>query len=526
MSDLSNIINSTLEEFKQNINQVKNVIDTSSDEEKCKMIDQMTEEQIKALRQSYNVYNKTINSNKEGLTCLSVTNLKEEYLKRLLMTSMTGYVYRYLDEYSIEEKYLKNAPKKSDFMINVDHPDKKNKEFVNNKFNELYINLLNKHNIEKKLNNTINKEIIKEIKNKIEELSEFKVEYEIEFNKFQDELNSIKNKEKREEREKIIKRDITPFILDKFQSIEKEHLIKYLENNVDPNILIEFRTEANKQLEEFLKPSQTLDVVKFNDSVEKSIKKQSLEEQVIIKRFLDSIFEYNPDLHIKSSYEPNKKDPEREDISTVLKNYHIPPKDTFARFNRYYSINYDELRDITNKIYTYKPDLDLAINVFKSFNDSDEAKAYINKYRDEIMTEIFTIQNNHWTLLGPFKKNRERLEFYGQNQEVIKNILEQKEKDNKIEAELLKDRVKKMRIKNSKQYGSQDEFIEQYKKDFSSTNQYGNEGDDYIEVDESGNLVDEDGVPKDAVAMRTVTISKDKSRNDDIYIKEKKISSD
>ena len=46
----------------------------------------------------------------------SVINLREEYLKKLLMTALIGFVFQMNSEYSISEEELKSVPDKNDFM--------------------------------------------------------------------------------------------------------------------------------------------------------------------------------------------------------------------------------------------------------------------------------------------------------------------------------------------------------------------------------------------------------------------------
>lgn len=184
------------------------------------------------------------------------------------------------------------------------------------------------------------------------------------------------------------------------------------------------------------------------------------EDKSDIKKFLNSIFEFNPDYHSKKSsiktkkeeIDSNNKENEEGGATTFSnKNMESIPADVFYRIDNYMSVNYEKLRDIVDNVFCEKQDFDYIINIYDSFDTPESAQKFTKKYQDQFIHEIFTIKNNNWTFLGPFKENRNKIDFYNENTDQLKAILEQVESDQKLGKELMKKRVtneKRINIRN------------------------------------------------------------------------------
>ena len=66
------------------------------------------------------------------------------------------------------------------------------------------------------------------------------------------------------------------------------------------------------KLDDFEKTLQNPDIMKKD----LELNKLNMNKRVIIKEFLEDIFQYNPDLHVRSAYRPNPADDERNIINT------------------------------------------------------------------------------------------------------------------------------------------------------------------------------------------------------------------
>lgn len=253
---------------------------------------------------------------------------------------------------------------------------------------------------------------------------------------------------------------------------------------------------------DYLKGSTKLD--DFEKSSDDNVVKKKVEEnrelmkkRIIIKEFLEDAFQYNPDLHVRSGYRPNPDDPDRtiietpagqlavamlckndkdfknrwddylegkketpsSNMETEIKKYcyeMIPPEDIFHRFNTYYENNYQELIDIVNNLYVYKPSLDIAFNPYSWHATEDEADEFINKHKEEVITNIYKVHSGKWNIIAPYKSMVENTKFFNKNTMVLEEMAKQIERDSKMGRELMKKRIKINKKKNIDEQGPDD----------------------------------------------------------------------
>lgn len=229
--------------------------------------------------------------------------------------------------------------------------------------------------------------------------------------------------------------------------------------------------------------------------------KANQKRRLIIREFLDTIFQYNPDIHVRSAHTPNPSDPERKPLNLRRRKNNqkgptrrakqarnkfkpefvrkkddgrppdpkdvedftrrvIPPADTFARFARYRDSNYEELRDAVKDIFGLKPDLETALCIYKGdFSSEKKASEFIETHRDNMVVDIMAAKNSSWILLGPFKQNRDRINYYNENVRVLQQIIEQREADLKMGKQLTMKRISNKRKQNEKETGKRAEGI-------------------------------------------------------------------
>ena len=211
--------------------------------------------------------------------------------------------------------------------------------------------------------------------------------------------------------------------------------------------------------------------------------------RIFVKEFLDSMFEFNPDEHVRSAYHKNNADPERVPLDVKKKTgaeasstssasteqekqqreydravEHIPPADVFNKFKCYTDSHYDALRFAVNDIYCEKPDLDYVLIVYNEFATKDEYNNFVHKHEDDLMTEIRCATQNQWTFQAAFRENREREQFYSKNTRVLQEMLENAEKNQKLGKDLLAKRIKKKKQQNVEECGKDSEaFTKNYR---------------------------------------------------------------
>jgi hypothetical protein len=228
-----------------------------------------------------------------------------------------------------------------------------------------------------------------------------------------------------------------------------------------------------------------------------------MKDRIVVQKFLEHIFQFDPDEHVRSAHRPEPKDPERKPIKTpaaalakrhllkVDKKYRakvekqqsleklketvevtedptddipksdverhttemIPPADTFGRFTRYMEANYDKLREVTNDLYCEKPDLDRAICPHAWHESRDEADKYMNKHKDEMIAEVMVAHSGKWNFFAPFSKVRDSARYFNSQTVVLEEMLKQIENDSKLGQDLMKKRVAKKKKKNIEEAG-------------------------------------------------------------------------
>lgn len=215
-------------------------------------------------------------------------------------------------------------------------------------------------------------------------------------------------------------------------------------------------------------PEPVFNVVKFNTAQEEAIRQQAEQERSVIGKFLGRLFKYDPDVHVQEAKQPINDDPERVDPETLRGTHavydNVPPNDTHSRFNAYYEINYEKMREATKNIYNLKPDLEHAMIVYDVLDSAEEADAFIAKYGSTAKCDIVSFNLNKWTLMGPFAENRERVNYYDKHSNIIKAMLEQQESDNALAEDLMKNRVKSTKVKAEKVFGKDSPGFEEYRK--------------------------------------------------------------
>jgi len=136
----------------------------------------------------------------------------------------------------------------------------------------------------------------------------------------------------------------------------------------------------------------------------------------------------------------------------------VPPQDTFHRLHWYMDANMEALRAATNTIYNDKADLDFVLLVIDTKKGKEaELKEWAEKFRDEnqdkIVSDIRSVPMHKWVPLGSFQENRDRVDFYNNQTEVLRRIMDRHERDQKLGAKLMANRVHKKKAANIREAG-------------------------------------------------------------------------
>ena len=146
---------------------------------------------------------------------------------------------------------------------------------------------------------------------------------------------------------------------------------------------------------------------------------------------------------------------------------HIPPQDTFHRWEFYNDVNYEELRLATEAIYPEKPLLEMALIVY-DYNEGTESEVkasydeYCNTHQNNVVSDIKSMTLGNWTYLASFKKNREKINYYNQKTEILKRIMDRNAQDKILGQDLMKKRVHNLKAKNIQEAGPNDPGLDNY----------------------------------------------------------------
>lgn len=444
------------------------------------IINNLSAEECVELRKHCNPMNNIISSDKIYAN-LGVTNLRDTYLKRLHVTALIGFLYRMLDEFE---------------------PD-----------TELKIESTRFDRLSKKTTDA-------------------------------DELDLIKTEHAN--RVKVIKNTSKKFIkefLDKNLSYNPDTHVRgsHSSNNGDPEHL----TKLNQ-----LKHQYTSAVK--NEIIENDIKNNTRESFHLVKNMLLSIYQLATDSlnQIKSSLKVQsdselssddkhliliKKYKELNLIVEQMKDMVLPmtsfdtlnslkinpPVDLFHHFDRYYNNHYEQLRDIVNVMYNEKPDLEFAVTLYSTHSSLTAAQTYIEQHKNEFISEVFTIENSATCLLGPFKENRERINYYNKNTDILRKMTEQLELDHKLGKDLMEKRVKVQKKKNIEEAGPDAPGLAEYSKSMNQLRDYGVKQiltrEDQLEIErlkkQTANIQEDYEVPDDAIQMDIFYSQQDEEGN-------------
>lgn len=137
----------------------------------------------------------------------------------------------------------------------------------------------------------------------------------------------------------------------------------------------------------------------------------------------------------------------------------LPPVEVFHNYDRYIKNHYKELREVVEQLYCDKPDIEFSINYYDTFKTEEEAKFFCKKYEKELKYDIITLSNQGIYLLGPFKENQDKVDFYNKNMDILKQMEEQRTSDARIGKELMNKKIVRDKTENIKHNGVDDKEI-------------------------------------------------------------------
>lgn len=399
----------------------------------------MSKDEIVDVQKKINLYGVVIPA-ETAYANFSIINWRDSYLRKLHTTALVGYLHRTCMEYVKTEH--------SEVVVPEELYNAVAKESANGRsFSELDF----------KAKDAINNEYRKAVKVQLEDFLRHNFDYnpDIHVRKcYKDNLGDPERVGKfAEMKEKMASPSVKPRS-GKFEEL-REKLAKSLSS------------EDLSTLDELIEENQSLAANVFT---------QSRNASKVIKDVNRSLVEYkngtmdNDDIRsILVNCENSLREVSNEMYPYVLNRVEgayewFPPADVFHHFDRYLSNHFELFREAVQILYNEKPDIEFAVQFYdQSFGSEEDAIKARQKIQDRVTASVITITNEGWYLLGPFKRNRERMDFYNKETEILKRMAEQQEDDSKLGADLMKKRVRRQKEKNIIEAGPDDPGLEKYK---------------------------------------------------------------
>lgn len=107
-------------------------------------------------------------------------------------------------------------------------------------------------------------------------------------------------------------------------------------------------------------------------------------------------------------------------------------------FDRFFKSRYDELMEEADKQFVEKRDLEYAILPMKVCTSEHEYRNFVDRYKEEFDNcgDINVVKFGMYTIISPIKQNQERLSFYEQQPNILKDLIEHNMKYTKMANDL------------------------------------------------------------------------------------------
>lgn len=439
-------------------------------------------------------------SDKKTIAVCSYTNLREDYIKRFTMTSLISFMFQMLHEYEIPKKQRvwKPVSPESKEIFNI----KQLKESITS-----VLDIINNiENIQKEESKILSEDIFADKTNELYNVKQKKIGliYTVtmllrdigfiadeklhitaeEANKYPEVKEIIKNKKHSKYLEQEFPEQEFP------ENMGKEIINMYLKYwlSFDPSVHIRNGMDKDKIKKDITIINDQEIQIDPEDSSHLlyEVLKLKIKASTEDKKYLDILTSnkknYNSALYILR--EENTHESIRYMLDNIekfryylmpIKNIdieHIPPQDTFHRWNYFTEVNYEEIRTLTECIYPEKPDLDWALAIWTMFvgNDQEIEEQFTNfcqKNQDNMPSTVKSIEVGKWCFLADFKENRKNIQFYNKNTDVLKKIIDRHTEDKKIGTELMRNRVRQTKAKNIAESGPDAPGLDAYKSNIS-----------------------------------------------------------
>jgi hypothetical protein len=419
---------------KKQIDKLRHLMDELTPEDAEKI---PTEDVLK-LRRKMNPYGLTVEGSGEILT-FSITNFEKKYLEKLITTAMIGFLFRKCDEWHVP---LNIKP------IHV-------QDYLENK------------------------ELI-EIPGDMKETEELKRQYE-------------ENKQWMEKR--LI---VYQFLEEQFKFNPDEHVRSaYIPNFKDKERKVIETPTGQLAMRHFARHDKEFSR-SYTEYLEAKLERENREKTAQTKKDGKKKIDKKPKMKMDRGKEESKlievleKERKLYDLLVSM----IPSYNIFFELERYREKNLEILKDAVRDLYCEKPDYEFLINPYKMHKNEDEADAFIDKYKDEVIATVYKATTGKWNPMPKYDPTGENVRFFTDKTYILEEMLKEIKRGEQFAEDVRRKTIKKRKKKNIEEAGPDDPAFIQWKKNNPTFKELGLE-----ELEES------DDEPENAIMIEEIKIS-------------------
>lgn len=394
-------------------------------------INNLDNEELNEIYKYLNPIGGIVSSKKLWVT-MTLINWREKYMRKLQMTALVGYVFRLCDEYEPEEDIeLANQ------IFTQESKGLSNEDLVIQR---------NLHNVKNDLRRKTARQIVRRF-------------LESNFNYNPDKHVKAAHSENPKDPERTPKDELVRNVCKVAAGAEAveaklqakpEAVYQYMRSSLETTY--QAAVEASAAIKSVL-------MVRLDPTIDAEDK-----ESILFKKYVQ-LTELTEDL---------KKIVEPIAASESLYTLHVnPPTDVFHQFDRYFTNHFEQISKVVQSLYNEKPDVEYLCTIHNVAKTEDAAKNFRVQHADKFRNDVITIDNTASAFIGPYKENRQRIEFYNKNTEVMKRMIEQMEYDHKLGGDLMAKVVSNKKKKNIAEAGPDAPGLAQYSKSMNTVSELG-----------------------------------------------------
>jgi hypothetical protein len=242
--------------------------------------------------------------------------------------------------------------------------------------------------------------------------------------------------------EKFIKQamiEYTPKDADKYPSEMVGDFAEHQKKNIVLHLVELYKNDRNKLYSLYLKMGP-----KFKELTDQ------LKEEGAVEEELDALDACTLDEIAKKTKEELNIDLTREEyveqeiskINDFLDHYLKEDARFHRNFSNYVDVRYDELVKETEERFSMLSDIDYTIIPLESFQTLEECEQYKEKYGKLSTLDILCVKYNVFNLMAPIAQNREKIQYYNEQNSILKKMVDECQSDMKIGQQVMMQKMK------------------------------------------------------------------------------------